>query len=172
MPAATCKIELRAKTVQDFAKLETLLDRVSAKAQVAPDANADGTTLKDIVGHRAYWITLFLGWYDDGQHGKDVSLPAAGYKWNDLKRFNADLRATQSDLSWDAARQMLRENHALLLDFIDTHNDADLYSGQMKGGNNHWPAGRWAEAAGPSHYRSAAKYIRARTKALSATNEA
>jgi len=30
----------------------------------------------------------------------------------------------------------------------------------MQGANNDWTTGRWAEAAGPSHYRSAAKFIR------------
>lgn len=39
--------------------------------------------------------------------------------------------------------------------FIDFH---------MTGANNDWAPGRWAVAAGPSHYRSAAKFVRQCTK--------
>lgn len=170
MPAATSKTDLHAICVAEFTKLETVLDKVPPSARLAPDADSGGASIKDIVGHRAYWISLFLGWYRDGQLGKDVALPAPGYKWNELKRFNADLRAAQVDLDWEPARAMLRSNHALLLDFVDGGSEADLYGAPMQGGNNHWTPGRWAEAAGPSHYRSAAKYIRARLKSLSASH--
>jgi len=38
--------------------------------------------------------------------------------------------------------------------------EAELYGGPMPGGTG-WTTGRYAEAAGPSHYRSAAKFLRA-----------
>lgn len=166
MPAATNKTDLTAVTLKEFAKLQTQLDAVPGELRLLPDD--DGTSLKDIVGHRAHWIDLFLGWYADGQAGSAVFFPAEGYKWNDLKRYNADLRQAQSALSWDGARDMLNENHAKLTAWIDTHSNAELYGGPMKGANNAWTPGRWAEAAGPSHYRSAAKYIRARIKSFAA----
>lgn len=165
MPA-TCKEDLLSVTESEYAKLVTALDRVPVNAQLVPDPDADGTTLKDILGHRAHWITLFLGWYAAGQRGELAALPAPGYKWNELKRYNADLREAQADLTWDAARALLAENHLALLDLIKHLNDAALYGAPMAGGNNKWTTGRWAEAAGPSHYRSARKYIRTRLKAL------
>lgn len=167
MPA-TNKAELRAIADKEFAKLQKLITPLESTTALLPDPEADGTTLKDIVGHRAHWIALFLGWYHDGQAGKDVAFPAPGYKWNDLKQYNADLRRTQSDLDWGAAQTMLHENHAKLLEFMDSLSEEELYNGPMKGANNKWTPGRWAEAAGPSHYRSAAKYIRQRLKALRA----
>ncbi|SDY73591.1 ClbS/DfsB family four-helix bundle protein [Citreimonas salinaria] len=165
MPAATSKSDLRDTIAREFDKLDALLDRVPAEARLAPDPEADGMTPKDVVGHRAAWIDLFLGWYAQGQAGAKVAIPAPGYKWNELKRFNADLRAAQADMTWDEARALLRDNHARLMAFIDAHDDATLYGGPMQGGGNDWTPGRWAEAAGPSHYRSAAKYIRARLRA-------
>ncbi|MEM8555484.1 MAG: ClbS/DfsB family four-helix bundle protein [Pseudomonadota bacterium] len=98
--------------------------------------------------------------------GLGGALSCAGYKWNDLKRYNADLRAAQANLDWDAAKVALQDAHDRLCAFLETNGDTQLYGGPMKGGNNHWPAGRWAEAAGPSHYRSASKYIRATLRAL------
>ncbi len=86
--------------------------------------------------------------------------PAKGYKWSQLKEYNRELRARQAKLSWTDARRRLRTNHTKLMKFIEGHSDRELYGGPMQGANNAWTPGRWAEAAGPSHYRSAAKFIR------------
>lgn len=163
MPA-TSKDELIQVTQKDFEKLEKLLEQVEPKTALKKDD--DHTSIKDVVAHRAHWIDLFLGWYADGQAGKPVFFPAEGYKWNDLKRYNADLRAKQKDVDWEQARKMLRKRHGKLIRFLAGKSNDDLYGGPMKGANNNWAPGRWAEAAGPSHYRSAAKYIRGRLKEL------
>jgi hypothetical protein len=55
---------------------------------------------------------------------------------------------------------LLQSRHAKLIQFLSDHSDAELYCGPMQGANNKWTPGRWAEAAGASHYRSAAKFIR------------
>ncbi len=165
MPAASCKADLLAVTEKEFARFQALLDKVPEALRLVPDPEADGTTPKDIVGHRAAWIDLFLGWYDKGLTGAPVAMPAPGYKWNELRRFNADLRTRQAGMDWATARSLLRDNHARLCAFIAARDDTALYGAPMRGGGNAWPPGRWAEAAGPSHYRSAAKYIRARLRA-------
>ncbi len=160
--AATTKDELMAVTSKEFAKLEKLLAPVDENTALAKDE--DDTSIKDIIGHRAHWIDLFLGWYHDGLAGKEVFFPAEGYKWNDLKRYNAELRNAQAGLGWDDATSMLGEAHTRLVGFIEGGSEGDLYGGPMAGANNQWTPGRWAEAAGPSHYRSAAKYVRARLR--------
>lgn len=160
--AATTGDELLAVTTKEFAKLEKLLDTVSEDAALAKDD--DDTSIKDIIGHRAHWIDLFLGWYQDGLDGKRVFFPAEGYKWNDLKRYNADLREAQARVGWPEACTMLRRSHGQLVRFIEGRSERELYGGPMAGANNQWTPGRWAEAAGPSHYRSATKYIRARLR--------
>lgn len=160
--AATTKDELLAVTTKEFAKLDKLLAQLNEQTALAKDD--EDTSVKDIIGHRAHWIGLFFGWYHDGLDGKDVYFPAEGYKWNDLKRYNAELRADQVDLDWATACLDLRHAHDELVEFIAQRSDDDLYDGPMVGANNQWTPGRWAEAAGPSHYRSAAKYIRSRLK--------
>lgn len=163
MPAAKTKADLVAVSLKEFAKLEKLLDDIPPDIRLVKD---EDTSLKDIVGHRAHWIDLFLGWYRDGLAGKTVHFPAEGYKWNELKRYNTDLRAQQAGLSWDDARKQLKDRHADLMVLVEGASEDELYGRPMKGANNDWTAGRWAEAAGPSHYRSAAKYIRQRLKVL------
>ena len=159
MPAATNKPDLIAVTQKDFDKLITVItDIPSAQAM---SKRQDDTSIKDVIAHRAHWISLFLGWYKDGQAGKAVDFPAKGYKWNDLKAYNAKLRKDQSAMDWDQAGDLLALNHRKLMKFIETHSNDALYGGPMQGASNAWTVGRWAEAAGASHYRSAAKWIRA-----------
>lgn len=162
MPAATTKPDLIAVSDKEWAKLVALCAGIPEDIALAKDD--DEISIKDVVAHRAHWIDLFLGWYRDGQAGSDVAMPAPGYKWSDLKRYNADLRARQTGLGWNQARADLADRHQTLMAFIGGLDEADLYGGPMKGGRNAWTTGRWAEAAGPSHYRSAAAYIRKRLR--------
>lgn len=156
MPA-TSKQDLLEVTTKEFAKLQALIQPLNATQAALAE---EGVSIKDVIGHRAHWIELFLGWYADGQAGKAVYFPAEGYKWNDLKRYNADLRARQAELDWADVQEMLQSNHDQLLGFLQGLSDERLYGGPMKGANNAWTPGRWAEAAGASHYRSASKFIR------------
>lgn len=163
MPAATCKDDLIAVTETEFAKLQAVLGKVSPeRADLVDD---EGGSPKDIVAHRAHWIELFLGWYRDGQAGREVHFPAPGYKWNQLKEYNAALRAKQAGLTWTEACALLGEYHAELLALLQVLDENALYGGPMKGARNDWTTGRWAEAAGASHYRSAAKVIRGMLRA-------
>ena len=162
--AAKNKAELQEINQKEFTKLEKLIAHITSKQALLKDE--DAITIKDVIAHRGHWIGLFFCWYADGRAGKTVYFPAAGYKWNDLKRYNSELRLEQKDLDWDRAVDALRDSYDKLTAFIQSHSDVELYGGPMKGANNHWTPGRWAEAAGPSHFRSAAKYIRTRLKSM------
>ena len=114
--AATSKTELLDITCKEFSKLEKLL--VSTDTDTALEKDDDDTSIKDIIAHRAHWIELFLGWYADGATGRKVYFPAKGYKWNDLKRYNRNLRQSQHEIRWAVAVQALRKSYNLLTDFI------------------------------------------------------
>lgn len=160
--AAEDKSELHKITKLEFQKLEKLLSSIDRETALSKDE--EDTSIKDIISHRAHWIGLFFGWYADGVSGKTVYFPAEGYKWNDLKRYNSELRKQYASVGWDDAIGTLKKNYELLIDFIETHSNYDLYDGPMKGANNQWTPGRWAEAAGASHFRSASKYVRSRLR--------
>lgn len=157
--AATSKSELIEVTKKEFEKLSKLVETIDDAT--AMKKHDEDTSIKDVIAHRAHWIDLFLGWYWDGQAEKTVYFPAKGYKWNDLKRYNADLRERQTAMGWPEAVSALQGGYAKLMTFIDERSEAELYGGPMKGAKNAWTPGRWAEAAGASHFRSASKYLRA-----------
>jgi hypothetical protein len=161
--AAKTKSELITVTLKEFEKLEKLIATIDTPTAIKK--REEDTSIKDVIAHRAHWITLFLEWYADGLAGKTVYFPAKGYKWNDLKRYNADLRARQAYLDWPQATALLRDKYQALVKFLHESSEEALYGGPMQGANNAWTPGRWAEAAGPSHFRSAAKYLRACLKA-------
>jgi len=159
MPAATTQDDLISITEKEYDKLASLLENLEPSFALRPFE--DGTSIKDVIGHRAHWTRLFFDWHRQGQENGAADVPAKGYKWNQLKEYNAKLRDSQKGLGWDSALKMLASSHVDLLDFIEMRSDEDLYGGPMPGGGSKWTTGRWAEASGASHYRSAAKFVRA-----------
>lgn len=158
MPAATSKQKILAITEKEWRKLAALLDQIPP--ELALRKFEDATSIKDVIAHRAHWIELFLGWYADGMAGRQVHIPAKGYKWNQLKAYNASLRQSQAGVNWAEARAELEAAHARLMAFYQSCNNEELYGAPMKGGNGKWTPGRFSEASGASHYRSAAKWLR------------
>ena len=157
--AATDKKSLLALTEKEFEKLLAALEDVDADLAAAPHPE-DGVAIKDTVLHRAHWIDLFFKWRKDGRAGKAVAIPAPGYKWNQLKAYNAKVREETKDVPWKTALSRLKSRHKKLHALISELTNAELYGAKQPDWTGKWTLGRWAEASGPSHYRSAAKYIR------------
>ncbi len=162
--AATTKAELITLTQKEFTKLKALIDPITAETAEAP--TADDATIKDTILHRAHWIDLFFGWYRGGVAGEDVAVPADGYKWNQLKEYNAKVRVAEAATPWPEACTRIDDRHAALLSLIEGLDEAELYGPSPYPWTGKWTVGRYAEASGPSHYRSAAKYIRGCLKAI------
>jgi len=161
MPA-TSKEQLIEVTRREWDRLARVIAGLEPDDAMQPFD--DGLSAKHIIGHRAHWIELFFTWYEAGQRGEYPAIPAEGYKWNQLPAYNAWLREAQKDLSWETVCAMLEVQNRRLLRFLEQQGDEKLYGDPMPGGGNHWTTGRWAEAAGASHYRSATKYLQAQLR--------
>ena len=157
MPAATSKAELLDIFDKELTKLTRLLAGVS-------DAHADlrdeGVSIKAVIGHRIHWMDLFWSWYDKGAAGKAVETPAPGYKWNQLKTYNAPIYAAADARRWSELVTEFAETASRFRARLDALTDAALYAKGVYAWTNDWTLGRWAESAAPSHFRSAAKAIR------------
>lgn len=158
MPAAQNHAELLTVTKLEFAKLQTLLAGVDPGRVDRPDA--DGWTIREVIAHRAHWVVLFLQWRAAALAGHDVQTPAPGYKWTQLTAYNALVREQAAERDWAQVNADLSAAHARLLACLEAADDAELYTKHLYPWMNDWTLGRWAEAAGASHYRSAAKTIR------------
>lgn len=157
--AAINKDELRTVTEKEFAKLAKLLDALDEETANRPDAD-DGVSIKQVIGHRVHWMDLFFGWYEDGKAGKEVEVPAPSTKWNQLKPYNAKVYEAAAKQSWPDVLEQLKKRHTTFLAFIDSLGNDVLYAKHIYPWTNDWTLGRWAESSGPSHYRSAAKFVR------------
>lgn len=82
--AAKSKLDFIKVSRTEYEKLAKLVGQIDETC--ACKIRDDNTSIKDVVGHRARWIALFMSWYRDGMAGKPVYFRAEGYKWNDLKR--------------------------------------------------------------------------------------
>ncbi len=164
MPAATTKSDLIAATEKEWQRLSKVLADVPASA--AEVKLEEDTSIKDILTHRAHWIGLFFQWLDEGDA---AAMPDHGVKWSELKPYNAGLRDRYAEVSWPDAQKQLALQHERLLAWMEASDAQAIYGAPMPGGNGKWTTGRYAEASGPSHYRSAAKAIRGYLRALSSS---
>ena len=162
MRVAQTKVDLVGISRAEWSKLMLTLECVPD--DVAERLDADGQSIKDVVAHGALAIGLVLGWYADGQAGRDG--PPKKYCALDLKFGPTTLRTWQEELSWPGTRRLLGFAHERLMGLVDELDDTALYGGPMKGANNNWSMGRWAEAAGAGHYRTTRRYISKRMKPL------
>lgn len=159
MPAATNKTDLLAAFDKDLAKLNKTLDGVT-EAQSSLSTPDDNTTIKGIIAHRTHWMGMFHGWYEDGVESREVHVPAKGYKWNQLKEYNAPLYAHANETPWEDLLSDFEAACSKLRGFIEAHDDKALYNSGAYSWTGKWTLGRFAEASGPSHFRSANTYIR------------
>lgn len=159
MPAATNKADLLAVFDKDYAKLMKTLGGID-EATAQWHSAEDETTIKGLIAHRIHWVGLFFGWYETGKAGETVHIPAKGYKWNQLKDYNAPIYAAGNDRPWADLLADFEAAVAKLRAFLDAEDDAELYTVGRYEWSGKWGVGRWAESAGPSHFRSANTYIR------------
>ncbi len=159
MPAATTREDLLAIAEKEHGKLIAVIDGLSDTLAAAP-LGEDGISIKDTLAHRAHWLDLFVGWYEDGRAGKTVETPAPGYKWNQLKAYNAMVRQASRDTAWAMVRADFDRAHDGFMALVTSLDQSTLYTPKLYPWMNDWTVGRWAEAAGPSNYRSAVKFIR------------
>lgn len=164
MSAATTKAELLAVIEAEHAKLQRLLDAVDEASAVWSDASGE-VTVKAIIAHRTHWLDLFWRWYEGGVRGEPVETPAPGYKWNQLKAYNAPIYAAAGARSWRDIAAAFDDAHAQFVKRVTALDEATLYTPRRFAWLNDWTLGRWAESASASHYRSAAKFIRAARRA-------
>ena len=159
MPAATNKADLLTSFDKEYAKLAKTLDGID-EASASLHTDDDKTTIKGILAHRIHWFGLFFGWYETGRAGQTVEIPAPGYKWNQLKAYNAPIYAAGNDRAWPDLLADFQAGAEKLRDFLDARDDTELYTPDRYDWTGKWGVGRWAESAGPAHFRSANTYIR------------
>jgi hypothetical protein len=84
----TSKQDLMDDIRTEHDALCALLGEIPAAQHQEQGVWGDGWTLCDLVAHLAEWQHMFLNWYGEGEKSKRLSLPAPGYKWNEISSLN------------------------------------------------------------------------------------
>jgi hypothetical protein len=153
------KEALRQDVRAEHDALVALLGQIPEERHSEPGVWGDGWSLTDLVAHLAEWQTMFLGWYEAGQGGAVVELPAPGYKWNETPRLNRAIREKHRAQSAGSVRAHFDRGYERILALLDGVSQAELLSP----GHFRW-TGRNALATylganSASHYRFARKVI-------------
>ena len=157
MPAATSKPELLAAFDKTLAQLEGDLAGLGEAEALLTWPEGDAWSIKAILYHRCHWIDLFFAWVAAKEAGQT---PVPGVKWSELKAYNAMLLPDAAKLGWAEVHALFEARQAALREWIAKQDGAWLYETGHYPWMNKWTLGRWAEAAGPAHFRSARKGIR------------
>ena len=157
MPAATSQSELLAAFDKTLALLKADIAGLSEAEGNMAWPEGDAWSIKAILYHRAHWIDLFFQWVAAENAGET---PAVGVKWNELKAYNGALLPEAGKLSWADVYTLFEAKQAALRAWIAVQDGGWLYQTGHYPWMNKWTLGRWAESAGPAHFRSARKGIR------------
>ncbi len=157
MPAARSQTELLAAFDKTLALLEGDIAGLGEDEAEMTWPVGDAWSIKAIVFHRCHWIDLFFSWVAAKNAGQT---PAPGVKWNELKAYNGALLSEAAKLSWAEVYAMFEAKQTALRAWIAAQDGAWLYATGHYPWMNKWTLGRWAESAGPAHFRSARKGIR------------
>ncbi len=159
MPAAKNKQELLEATRKELDKLKETISKADPEQAEYFDKEIEAS-IKSIISHRMEWIRMFFGWYQDGIDQKEPQVPAPGYKWNQLKELNAKIWERDEKKKWNQICEDFETESQKLIEFIESQDNKTLYTPKLYEWLNKWTLGRWLEASGSSHFRSANKNIK------------
>ena len=120
----------------------------------------DGWTVKDLLAVRVWWTENVVGWIETGRSGEVPITPAAGYKWQETPRLNADIvRAAQRE-SYRSIRKRLERGFAKVLDLIDELSDTELLEVGTFPWAGKYPISRWISLNTVRQYTTARTFVR------------
>ena len=103
-------------------------------------------TPAEILAYQLGWIPLLIGWDQDEKSGKNVIMPKAGYKWNQLGEMYQSFYQDYQEYSLREMLELFEEREAALQNWINTLTDDELFTQGVRkwtGDNDNWPMIRW-----------------------------
>ncbi|WP_018751136.1 ClbS/DfsB family four-helix bundle protein [Paenibacillus sanguinis] len=118
-------------------------------------------TPAEMIAYQLGWMHLVMGWDEDECKGKEVSMPAPGYKWNQLGGMYQSFYDQYANLSLPELLLQFQQLEQRWQQWIDTFSEEELFTqGHRKwtGSKANWPVARWI------HINSAAPFKTFRAK--------
>ena len=158
MPIPKTRKELVDQVRSSFDKLRAELD--AAGPGIADTVCVDDWTVKDLLAVRLWWTEHVIDWVEAGQRGEAPVTPAAGYRWSETPRLNADVIKASKHLAFDAIRTDLESGYRRVMDTIDSLNDEELLDSEVFAWAGKYPISRWISINTTRQYVTARTYVR------------
>jgi hypothetical protein len=118
----------------------------------------------EIIAYQLGWMGLIRGWERDELEGKEVILPAPGYKWNQLGTLHQSFYDKYQDQSLIQLRELFVTAVDSLIEWIRGFSDDELF---RPGGRkwaasttSNWPIWKWVHINTVAPFRSFRSKIR------------
>ncbi len=146
--------------MQTYADKNALLSEISKTAGLfikefkeIPDTDKDlrlesvDRTPGEILSYQLGWMDLLLSWDQNESEGKEVIMPAPGYKWNQLGGLYQSFYDKYQNLSLAQQQTMFMTTVEELIKWVEAFNDDELFqTGKRKWAastTSNWPVWKW-----------------------------
>jgi len=158
MPIPKTRAELIGLVTKTFTALRGELEQGGPRLAQLPCV--DDWSVKDLLAVRAWWTESVVRWIEAGRRGKRPITPAAGYRWRETPRLNADLVRRAQKQSYRKICTRLERGFDAVLATIDALDDRELLEVGAFDWAGSYPLSRWISINTARQYQTARTFIR------------
>ena len=121
------KEKLLTESQEKFDSLLQLIDSVSPrKRSLSVDTSERDKNFRDVMMHLYEWHAMLERWYREGMSGDIPSMPAPGFKWNNLKKLNERIWESCQDFTLNQSIKKVTLSHERVRKLIESHTDEEI----------------------------------------------
>ncbi|WP_150275922.1 ClbS/DfsB family four-helix bundle protein [Paenibacillus tepidiphilus] len=131
-------------------------------------------TPSEIIAYQLGWLNLVMGWDRDELEGREVEMPAPGYRWNRLGEMYSSFYRKYEAYSLRELRDLFRDTVGEWEAWIGTLSEEELFvQGHRRwtGSKENWPMARWIHINSVAPFTSFRTKLRKWKKALAAAQQ-
>ncbi len=102
-------------------------------------------TPAEIIAYQLGWLQLVMGWDEAEREGREVVMPAPGYKWNQLGGLYQSFYETYAEYSISELRDLFRQAEQQWLDWVGTLTGKSFSHKASANGQAIRRTGRWPD---------------------------
>ena len=127
MPRPTTKAAILSESAKEHDALEQLLATLTPEQMVQPGIVGEWS-VKDVLAHLTEWQQMVWGWYHAGLAGDSPSLPAPGFKWNELPALNQVIYEKYRDQSLADVLDRFQASYRQITVWVESLSEEDLFT--------------------------------------------
>ncbi len=139
MPLPTCKAELLKNLKQAYVKLDAEFNTVSSEHERLKMIEGN-VSCCDVVAYQIGWTNLLMGWDRQEERGESPSMPAEGFRWNQLGELAQSFYERNSEKKLGQLRREFHETFQALARWIESLTEQEIFQPHQR----QWTGDKWA----------------------------